>query len=414
MEAAFDAIYLSSTEDSAATIARFPHAARATLVRIDVRRIRGDQGGFVRIGVPKEIKVHEYRVGLTPAAVRELCAEGHTVVVEHDAGVAIGFADADYMAAGADIGDVDSAFAADLIVKVKEPQLHECARLREGQILFTYLHLAADRPQAEALMRSGVTAIAYETVTSDSQGLPLLTPMSEVAGRMSIQVGAAALEKSRGGRGTLLGGVPGVAPAKVVVLGGGVAGTNAATMAIGLQADVTILDRSVSRLRWLADHFEGRARLLMATGANVEAAVLEADLVIGAVLIPGAAAPRLVTREMVKAMHTGAALVDISIDQGGCFETSRPTTHANPTYIDEGVVHYCVTNMPGAVARTSTLALTNVTLPYVKALAAKGWSRALAEDSHFADGLNVHCGAIRHPEVAAALNIPLVRLNAAA
>jgi alanine dehydrogenase len=368
----------------------------------------------LRIGVPKEIKVHEYRLGLTPAAVRELSADGHSVVVERDAGAAIGFTDADFLAAGADIGDVQATFAADLVVKVKEPQLHECARLREGQILFTYLHLAADRPQAEALMRSGVTAIAYETVTSASQGLPLLTPMSEVAGRMSIQVGAAALEKSRGGRGTLLGGVPGVAPAKVVVLGGGVAGTNAATMAIGLQADVTILDRSVPRLRWLGDHFAGRARLLVATTANVESAVLDADLVIGAVLVPGAAAPRLVTREIVKAMHDGAALVDISIDQGGCFETSRPTTHANPTYIDEGVVHYCVTNMPGAVARTSTLALTNVTLPYVKALADKGWSQALAEDSHFANGLNVHRGTIRHPEVAAALNLPLVRLNAAA
>ena len=368
----------------------------------------------MRIGVPKEIKVHEYRLGLTPAAVRELSADGHSVVVERDAGAAIGFTDADFLAAGADIGDVQATFAADLVVKVKEPQLHECARLREGQILFTYLHLAADRPQAEALMRSGVTAIAYETVTSASQGLPLLTPMSEVAGRMSIQVGAAALEKSRGGRGTLLGGVPGVAPAKVVVLGGGVAGTNAATMAIGLQADVTILDRSVPRLRWLGDHFAGRARLLVATTANVESAVLDADLVIGAVLVPGAAAPRLVTREIVKAMHDGAALVDISIDQGGCFETSRPTTHANPTYIDEGVVHYCVTNMPGAVARTSTLALTNVTLPYVKALADKGWSQALAEDSHFANGLNVHRGTIRHPEVAAALNLPLVRLNAAA
>lgn len=368
----------------------------------------------MRIGVPKEIKVHEYRLGLTPAAVRELCANGHTVIVEHDAGAAIGFGDADFLAAGADIGDVQAAFAADLVVKVKEPQLHECARLREDQILFTYLHLAADRAQAEALMQSGVTAIAYETVTSESQGLPLLTPMSEVAGRMSIQVGAAALEKSRGGRGTLLGGVPGVAPGKVVVLGGGVAGTNAATMAIGLQADVTILDRSVSRLRWLSDHFGGRARLLMATTANVESAVLEADLVIGAVLVPGAAAPRLVTREMVKAMHDGAALVDISIDQGGCFETSRPTTHANPTYIDEGVVHYCVTNMPGAVARTSTVALTNATLPYIKALADKGWSRALAEDRHFANGLNVHRGAIRHSEVAAALDLPLAPVHEAA
>ncbi len=365
----------------------------------------------MRIGVPKEVKVHEYRVGLTPAAVGELTRGGHSVVVERNAGAAIGFEDDEYVACGAEVGDVRAAFEAELVVKVKEPQLHECARLRDGQVLFAYLHLAADRPQAEALVQSGVTAIAYETVTSDAEGLPLLTPMSEVAGRMSVQVGAAALERSRGGRGVLLGGVSGVAPGKVVVLGGGVAGTNAAIMAVGLQADVTILDRSVSRLRWLNNHFGGRARVLMASTANVEAAVLDADLVIGAVLIPGATAPRLLTREMVRAMNKGAALVDVSIDQGGCFETSRPTTHSDPTFVEEEVVHYCVTNMPGAVARTSTLVLTNVTLPYVRALADKGWRRALAEDAHFGNGLNVHRGAMRHPEVAAALGLPFEPLT---
>lgn len=368
----------------------------------------------MKIGVPREIKIHEYRVGLTPAAVRELSEQGHSVVIERDAGSAIGFEDADYRTAGAEIADVDGAFAADLIVKVKEPQLHECARLKPGQVLFTYLHLAADRPQAEALLGSGATAIAYETVTSDSQGLPLLTPMSEVAGRMSVQVGAVALQKATGGRGVLLGGVPGVAPGRVAILGGGIAGANAATMAIGLQADVTILDKSIPRLRWLNDHFQGRARVLMASTENVETAVLNADLVIGAVLIPGAGAPRLVTRAMVKAMRTGAAMVDISIDQGGCFETSRPTTHDDPTYVEEGVVHYCVTNMPGAVARTSTVALTNVTLPYIKALANKGWRQALADDPHLADGLNVHAGEIRHPEVARALDLPLAPMDHAA
>ncbi len=360
----------------------------------------------MRIGVPKEIKVHEYRVGLTPASVAELTGLGHQVVVEKGAGQGIGFGDADYRTAGAVIGTVEQAFAADLVVKVKEPQLEECARLKKGQVLFTYLHLAADRPQAEALMASGVTAIAYETVTSASGGLPLLTPMSEVAGRMSIQVGAYALQKASGGRGTLLGGVPGVAPGKVVILGGGIAGTNAAEMAVGLQADVTILDKSVERLRWLADHFSGRARVLMASRQNVRDAVLDADLVVGAVLIPGAAAPRLVTREMVRQMADGAAMVDISIDQGGCFETSRPTTHDDPTYIEEGVVHYCVTNMPGAVARTSALALNNVTLPYVTALAEQGWVAALAADEHFAAGLNVHDGQIRHRRVAEALGLP--------
>ncbi len=363
----------------------------------------------MQIGVPKEIKVHEYRVGLTPASAAELVTAGHGVIVERGAGAGIGFHDADYLAAGAVIGDADAAFGADLVVKVKEPQLSECARLREGQILFTYLHLAADRPQAEALLRAGVTAIAYETVTAAGGGLPLLTPMSEVAGRMSIQVGAYALQKASGGRGTLLGGVPGVAPARVVVLGGGVAGTNAATMAAGLQADVTVLDKSVTRLRWLSDHFQGRVRVLMASAVNVYEQVLGADLVIGAVLIPGAAAPRLVTRAMVREMADGAALVDISIDQGGCFATSRPTTHDDPTYIEEGVVHYCVTNMPGAVARTATLALNNVTLPYVRALADAGWERALAADPHFADGLNVHLGQIRHPQVAEALGAPLPR-----
>lgn len=360
----------------------------------------------MRIGVPKEVKVHEYRVGLTPASAAELVAGGHQVLVESSAGVGIGFSDADYRAAGAQIADLESVFAAELIIKVKEPQLHECARLKSGQVLFTYLHLAADAPQAQALMASGVTAIAYETVTATAGGLPLLMPMSEVAGRMSVQVGAAALQKAAGGCGVLLGGVPGVAPGKVVILGGGIAGTNAATMAAGLQADVTVLDRSVSRLGWLADHFQGRVTPLMASAANVREQVLAADLVIGAVLIPGAAAPRLVTREMVAQMADGAAMVDISIDQGGCFETSRPTTHDAPTYIEEGVVHYCVTNMPGAVARTAALALNNVTLPFVHRLADLGWRKALAADKNFAHGLNVHAGQICHPEVASALELP--------
>jgi len=361
----------------------------------------------MRIGVPREIKIHEYRVGLTPASVAELTAAGHSVVVEAGAGAAIGYGDEQYESAGARIGTVGDAFAADLVVKVKEPQLEECRRFRPGQVLFTYLHLAADKPQAEALMRAGVTAIAYETVTSPLGGLPLLTPMSEVAGRMSVQVGAYALQKANGGRGMLLGGVPGVAPAKVVILGGGIAGANAATMACGLQADVTILDKSVPRMTWLSDHFQGRARVLMASALNVREQVLAADLVIGAVLIPGAAAPRLVSREMVRDMHDGAAMVDISIDQGGCFETSRPTSHDEPTYVEEGVVHYCVTNMPGAVARTATIALNNVTLPYVQRLADAGWQAALAEDEHFAAGLNVHDGKIMHGEVADALGLEL-------
>ncbi len=368
----------------------------------------------MRIGVPKEIKVHEYRVGLTPASVAELVRDGHEVVVERSAGAGIGFYDADYEAVGATIGSVDDAFAADLVVKVKEPQAEECRRLREGQVLFTYLHLAADKAQAEALMASGATAIAYETVTDRQGGLPLLTPMSEVAGRMSIQVGAAALQIAGGGRGVLLGGVPGVAPGRVVVLGGGVAGTNAAAMAVGLQADVTILDKSVARLRWLSDHFGSRVKTVVSTRETVRREVLEADLVIGSVLIPGAAAPKLVTREMVGEMVDGAAMVDISIDQGGCFETSRPTTHDDPTYVEQGVVHYCVTNMPGAVARTSALALNNVTLPYVQKLASLGWERALGEDEYFAAGLNVHGGKIRHAMVAEALGFEMVPVRLAA
>jgi alanine dehydrogenase len=359
----------------------------------------------MRIGVPREIKIHEYRVGLTPASVLELTSSGHDVVVETGAGAGIGFHDEQYRQAGAEVATMEDAFAADLIVKVKEPQLEECSRFHKGQVLFTYLHLAADIPQAEALMSSGVTAIAYETVTAPDRSLPLLTPMSEVAGRMSIQVGAYALQRASGGRGVLLGGIPGVAPGKVVIIGGGVAGANAASMAVGLGAEVTILDRSVPRLRWLSEHFGARVKVLMASMDNVQNYVREADLVVGAVLVPGAAAPRLVDRALLKEMQTGAAMVDISIDQGGCFESSRPTTHDEPTYIDEGVVHYCVTNMPGAVARTSTLGLNNVTLGYVKALAENGWQAALSSDPHFAAGLNVHEGEIWHPAVAKALGV---------
>jgi len=356
----------------------------------------------MRIGVPKEIKVHEYRVGLVPASVRELVAAGHQVLVEKTAGNGIGVSDRDYETAGASIVEPAAAvFAgADLIVKVKEPQPVECAMLRPGQLLFTYLHLAVDRPQAEALCRSGATAIAYETVTADDGSLPLLTPMSEVAGRMSIQVGATCLERENGGAGILLGGVPGVDPAKVVILGGGVAGTNAAEMAVGLQADVTVVDRSVTRLRQLSIQFENRLKTAYSTAERIEALVTGADLVVGAVLIPGAAAPKLVARDMVRKMKPGAVLVDISIDQGGCFETSKPTTHAEPVYILDDVVHYCVTNMPGAVPRTSTFALNNVTLPYMIALANKGFDAAIADDLHLAQGVNVHQGKIKHEAVA--------------
>ena len=360
----------------------------------------------MRIGVPKETKVHEYRVGLTPSSAAELAAAGHALIVEAGAGAGVGFPDERYQEAGASIGTVEDAFAADLVVKVKEPSLEECRRLRRGQMLFTYLHLAADRPQALALMESGVTAIAYETVTADGR-LPLLTPMSEIAGRMSVQVGAYALHAANGGRGILLGGVPGVAPGKVVILGGGVAGTNAASMALGLQADVTVLDKSVARLRVLSAEFQGRARLLVASPENLRRETLAADLVIGAVLIPGATTPKLMTREMVRAMRDGSALVDISIDQGGCFATSRPTTHDHPIYLEEGVVHYCVSNMPGALAGTATEALNNVILPYVQALAELGWQEAFRQDPGFASGLNTHEGGIRHPQVAQALSLPL-------
>jgi alanine dehydrogenase len=362
------------------------------------------------IGVPKEVKTHEYRVGLVPGSVREAVHHGHGVVVESGAGAGIGFADEDYLRAGARVaGNAAEVFeAAEMIVKVKEPQPQEILRLRPGQVLFTYLHLAADKAQAEGLAKSGAVAIAYETVTDARGGLPLLAPMSEVAGRMSVQVGAHCLEKEQGGLGILLGGVPGVAAAKVVILGGGVSGTNAARMAMGMEAYVTVIDKSLHRLNELDMQFGAQLHTLYATVETIEHEVLAADLVIGAVLVPGAAAPKLVTRDFVRRMKPGAVMVDIAIDQGGCFETSRPTTHAAPTYLEEGVIHYCVTNMPGAVARTSTFALNNATLPFVLALADKGWKRALAEDLHLRRGLNVCGGAITHEAVAADLNLPFI------
>jgi alanine dehydrogenase len=368
----------------------------------------------VKIGVPKEIKSDESRVGLTPAGARELTVHGHSVVVEHGAAADIGIGDDAYRAAGAQVVDTAAELfaTADMIVKVKEPQPGEIAMLRSGQVLFTYLHLAADKAQTEGLMRSGATCIAYETVTDRAGTLPLLAPMSEVAGRMSIQVGAHCLEREQGGCGVLLGGVPGVPPAKVVVLGGGVSGTNAARMAVGLEASVTIIDRSLPRLKELDLQFGPRATTLFATTEAIEHAVLAADLVIGAVLVPGAAAPKLVSRAMVRQMRPGSVMVDIAIDQGGCFETSRPTTHSHPTYVAEGVVHYCVTNMPGAVARTSTFALTNATLPFVIALAEKGWRKALADDPHLLHGLNVHAGNVTHEAVAHDLGLPYAAAEA--
>ena len=364
----------------------------------------------MRIGVPKEIKTHEYRVGLTPAGARELAHHGHQVLVQQGAAAGIGIADDAYRAAGAEIAaDAAAVFAAaDMIVKVKEPQPEEIARLRSGQVLFTYLHLAADKAQTEGLMRSGATCIAYETVTDARGGLPLLAPMSEVAGRMAVQVGAHCLEREQGGAGILLGGVPGVPPARVVVIGGGVAGSNAARMAAGLEASVLILDRSLPRLNELDLQFGARATTQFSTVEAIEHAVLGADLVIGAVLVPGAAAPKLVSRALVHRMRPGSVLVDIAIDQGGCFETSRPTTHSAPTYVEEGVVHYCVTNMPGAVARTSTFALTNATLPFVIALAGKGWRGALRDDPHLRDGLNVHAGQVTCAAVAHDLGLRYV------
>jgi len=361
----------------------------------------------MRIGVPREIKVHEYRVGLVPAGVRELTSAGHHVTIETGAGNGIGVDDAQYRAVGASIAAKASEVfqSADLIVKVKEPQPAECAMLRSGQVLFTYLHLAADPEQARALMKSGATAIAYETVTGPRGTLPLLTPMSEVAGRMSIQVGAASLQKAAGGFGVLLGGVPGVPPARVIILGGGVSGMHAAEMAVGLRADVTIVDRSVDRLRELSIQFGSQIQTAYSTTETIERLVRDADLVIGAVLVAGGAAPKLVTRAMIKNMKPGAVLVDISIDQGGCFETSHPTTHAEPTFVVDGVIHYCVANMPGAVPRTSTLALTNATLPYVRALADLGWQAAFKRDPGLAAGLNVHAGEITHEVVARALGL---------
>jgi alanine dehydrogenase len=361
----------------------------------------------MRVGVPKEIKVHEYRVGLTPPSVAELTARGHSVVVETGAGGGIDFTDGDYTAAGATIAATarDVFAAADMIVKVKEPQLHECAWLRPGQTLFTYLHLAADKPQAQALMASGATCIAYETVTDRHGGLPLLRPMSEVAGRMAVQVGAHYLEKEQGGRGILLGGVPGVAPGRVAILGGGVSGVNAAQMAVGMRADVTIYDISTARLAEIDEMFEGRVKTAFSSRAAIAAAIARAHVVIGAVLIPGAAAPKLVNRDMLKLMKRGSVLVDIAIDQGGCFETSRATTHADPVYVIDGIIHYCVANMPGAVARTSTFALNNATLPFVLRLADHGAAAAMAADPHLAEGLNVSGGEIRHAAVAEALDL---------
>ncbi len=357
------------------------------------------------IGVPKEIKNHEYRIGLTPAAVKEFVTHGHQVMVQTNAGQAIGFTDEMYVAAGASIAaSPEAIFAeAEMIVKVKEPQPNECKMLSKGQTLYTYLHLAPDPTQTELLVESGATCIAYETVTDDRGGLPLLAPMSEVAGRMSVQAGAHYLEIAHGGSGTLLGGVPGVAPGKVLIIGGGVVGTNAAKMALGLGADVTILDRSLPRLRQLDDIFNGRLKTVFSTVDAIEHYSSKADLVVGAVLIPGAAAPKLLNREHIKAMKPGSVLVDVAIDQGGCFETSKATTHQDPVYNVDDVVHYCVANMPGGVARTSTMALNNATLPFGLALANKGPAKAMLDDPHLLAGLNVHEGKVTYKAVVDAL-----------
>jgi alanine dehydrogenase len=367
------------------------------------------------IGCPKEIKPQEFRVGLTPHAAREAVVHGHRVLVETGAGAGSGFSDDDYRAAGATIAaDAAEVFAAaELIVKVKEPQAPERARLRAGQVLFTYLHLAPDPDQTHELLASGVTAIAYETVTDRAGGLPLLAPMSEVAGRLAPQVGAWALQKANGGRGVLLGGVPGVGPARVAVIGGGVVGTHAARVAAGMGAEVTVLDRSLPRLRYLDDVFGGQFHTAYASAGNTADAVAEADLVIGAVLIPGAAAPKLVTRAQLSTMKPGAAIVDVAIDQGGCFETSHATTHADPIYEVDGIIHYCVANMPGAVARTSTIALGNATMPFLLALADKGWKRACAEDPHLLAGLNTHAGRLTYAAVGEALGLDSIAPAAA-
>ncbi|WP_175722138.1 alanine dehydrogenase [Burkholderia ambifaria] len=362
------------------------------------------------IGVPKEIKNHEYRVGLTPAGARELTRHGHRVLVQRGAGTAIGLLDDDYTAAGAALcDDARELFArADMIIKVKEPQAAECAMLRRGQILYTYLHLAPDPEQAAALVKSGAVCIAYETVTGPGGGLPLLAPMSEVAGRMSIQVAATHLESPRGGRGVLMAGVPGVPAAHVVVLGAGVVGTGALQMAVGLGARVTVLDTNVGRLRQLDLIFANRIATVCSNAHTIDEAVRDADVVIGAVLVPGASAPRLVTRDMIATMRTGAVVVDVAIDQGGCFETSHATTHAQPTFVVDGVVHYCVANMPGAVARTSTFALNNATLGHALALADKGWKHAMTDDPHLRAGLNVCDGHVTYEAVALALGLPYV------
>jgi alanine dehydrogenase len=361
----------------------------------------------MKIGVPKEIKVHEYRVGLTPSSVREAVAHGHSVIVQAQAGAGIGASDEDYRKAGAEIASsAEDVFQrADMIVKVKEPQAAERKLLREGQVLFTYLHLAPDPEQAKDLIASGAICIAYETVTSPAGGLPLLAPMSEVAGRLSIQAGAKCLEKSAGGMGVLLGGVPGVEPARIVILGAGVVGTNAAQMAVGTGAQVVVIDRNTDALRRIDAMFNGRAMTVFSNQDNVEREVLRADLIVSGVLIPGAAAPKLITRAMLPKMKPGSVIVDVAIDQGGSVETSRPTTHAEPTYVIDNVVHYMVANMPGAVPRTSTYALNNATLPFTLALANKGWRQALHDDPHLKAGLNVAAGKVTYKAVARALNL---------
>ncbi len=359
------------------------------------------------IGCPTEIKTREYRVGMTPATCREAIAHGHRVMVQAGAGIGSGFPDEDYQAVGVELAETaEKIFAeAEMIVKVKEPQAPERKMLREGQVLFTYLHLAPDPEQTHDLIASGCTAIAYETVTDAAGGLPLLAPMSEVAGRLAPQVGAWALQKANGGRGVLMGGVPGVAPARVTVIGGGVVGTHAARIAAGMGANVTVLDRSLPRLRYLDDVFGRQFKTRYASAGSTEELVLQSDMVIGAVLIPGAAAPKLVRRAHLPLMLRGAVLVDVAIDQGGCFETSRATTHNDPIYEVDGIVHYCVANMPGAVARSSTLALTNATMPYMLALADKGWKQACRDDAHLANGLNVHAGKVTYYAVGEALGI---------
>ncbi len=364
----------------------------------------------MHIGCPKEIKPQEFRVGLTPNAAREAVDHGHKVTVETNAGLGAGFTDADYVAAGAKVAATAAEVfkAADMIVKVKEPQAGERKMLREGQILFTYLHLAPDPEQTKDLIASGATCIAYETVTDRNGGLPLLAPMSEVAGRLAPQVGAWTLQKANGGRGVLMGGVPGVGPARVLVIGGGVVGTHAAKIAAGMGADVTVLDRSIPRLRYLDDVFGGTFKNAYASAGNIAELAAEADMVIGAVLIPGAAAPKLITRAMLKTMKPGAALVDVAIDQGGCFETSHATTHQDPVYEVDGIMHYCVANMPGAVARTSTIALGNATMPFMLALADKGWKQACKDDAHLLAGLNVHAGKLTYEAVGKALGMPVI------